>query len=172
MEKNQNGGEMSEELIYIKTPKGIEEMNKRTYGLPQKTRLVLIMMDGKCDYDEILSRFPDGEGEPVVARLVAEGFIAPLQTEPTKTASGKTEERFEPPKNDAERFEMAKNLMRNTINAFLGGMGSGLTNQIDKCSNLEELRQQYGAWQESIHLTGDGRKQAADLEKRLAALLS
>lgn len=163
---------MSDELIYVKTPKGIEEMNKRSYGLPQRARLVLIMMDGKCNYGEIVSRFPDGEGEAVVATLVDGGFVAPLQKTPLAPPSGKPAVKFEPPKNDAERFEMARNLMRNTINAFLGGMGSGLINQLDRCNNLEELRQLYGAWQEAIHLTGEGRKEAADLENRLAALLS
>jgi len=67
---------------------------------------------------------------------------------------------------------MAKNLMRNTVNAFLGGMGSGLINQIDHCTNLDELRALYKEWQEAIQLTSEGRKQAADLENRLAALLS
>ncbi len=164
---------MLDSLVYVKTPKGIEEINKRSYGLPQRARLVLIMMDGKCTYGEILARFPDGEGEALVATLVNGGFVATLQASPLKSVSpGKPVERFEPPKNEMERFEMAKNLMRNTINAFLGGMGSGLINQLDKCTTLEELRQHYSAWQEAIHMTGDGRKQAADLENRLAALLS
>ena len=160
-------------LVYVKTPKGIEEISKRSYGLPQRARLVLIMMDGKCTYGEILARFPEGEGEALVTTLVNGGFVAALQSTPANPASGsKPAEKFEPPKNEAERFEMAKNLMRNTVNAFLGGMGSGLINQLDKCTTLEELRQHYSAWQEAIHMTGDGRKQAADLENRLAALLS
>jgi hypothetical protein len=164
---------MSDNIIYIKTPKGIEEMNSRTYGLPLRVRRVLIMMDGKCDYEEIISRFPEGEGEASVSTLVAGGFVAPLQTAPeTTTPSGKTIARFEPPANDEERFEMAKNLMRNTVNAFLGGMGSSLLNQLDKCNNFEELRQQYAPWREAIHLTSEGRKEAPDLENRLAALLS
>jgi hypothetical protein len=160
---------MSNELVYIKTPKGIEEINTRGHGLPQRARLALIMMDGKCNYADILARFPGGEGETLVATLVDGGFVAPLQT---ATDTPALQNKFEPPKNDAERFEMAKNLMRNTINAFLGGMGSGLINQLNKCVNIEELRPHYAAWQESIRLTGEGRKQAADLENRLAALLS
>jgi hypothetical protein len=62
--------------------------------------------------------------------------------------------------------------MRNTLDAFLGSMGSGLVSQVSRCTNLDELRPLYQAWRESILLTNDGRKQAADLEKRLAALLS
>src|SRR5664279_5649924 len=101
---------MSDNIIYIKTPKGIEEMNSRTYGLPLRVRRVLIMLDGKCDYEELISRFPEGEGETSLSTLVAGGFIAPLQTEPVTTStSGKAVVRFEPPANDAERFEMAKN---------------------------------------------------------------
>jgi hypothetical protein len=107
----------------------------------------------------------------LLTNLVAEGFIVPLQ--PVKLGSqGKPVEKFVPPQNEAERFEMAKNLMRNTINAFLGGMGSSLIDQLDKCNNLDELRVHYKAWQEAILLTSEGRKQAEDLENRLAALLS
>ncbi len=164
---------MSDSLIYVKTPKGIEEMNNRTYGLPQRARLVLIMMDGKCSNSEIASRFPEGEGEALLANLVVAGFVAPLQgSSMAKASLVKPVEKIAPPQDAAQRFEMAKNLMRNTINAFLGGMGSSLLNQIDKCTNLDELRPLYKAWQDAIRLTSDGRKQANDLESRLAALLS
>lgn len=164
---------MPEELVYVKTPKGIDEMNNRTFGLPQRARLVLIMIDGKCSDIEIAARFPDGEGEALLANLVVSGFVAPLKSASVATTSAnKPIEKFAPPRDAAQRFEMAKNLMRNTINAFLGGMGSSLINQIDKCTNLDELRPLYKAWQDAILLTSDGRKQAKDLETRLAALLS
>jgi hypothetical protein len=48
---------------------------------------------------------------------------------------------------------MAKNFMRNTVQTFLGGMGSGFISHIDKCNNLEELRKNFGPWKEAIELS-------------------
>lgn len=163
---------MLDTQVYVKTPKGIEEMSSRTHGLLQRARLVLIVMDGKRSVADIENMFPDGEGTTLLQELISGGFVTLLQQTPPEAAPGKPQETFTPPKNDAERFEMAQNFMRNTVKAFLGGMGSGLISQLDKCTNLEELRPYYTAWREAIVLSGDGRKQAADLESRLAALLS
>jgi hypothetical protein len=163
---------MAATSVYVKTPKGIEEMTNRTHGLSQRARRVLIMLDGKRTEADIAEMFP-GEGATLLSSLITEGFVVPLQTEPAKASSpAKAAAKVEPPLNDAQRFDMAKNFMRNTLDAFLGSMGSGLVSQVSRCTNLDELRPLYQAWRESILLTNDGRKQAADLEKRLAALLS
>jgi hypothetical protein len=90
----------------------------------------------------------------------------------TATDTAKSAERAAPPANDAERFEMAKNFMRNTLDKFLGGMGTGLMNQIGKCTTPDELRSHYKNWQESMMMTREGKAQIKDLESRLAALLS
>jgi hypothetical protein len=67
---------------------------------------------------------------------------------------------------------MAKNFMRNTIQTFLGVMGSGVISQVEKCNNFYELRHNFGVWKEAMELSKDGRKQLPDLEARLSALLS
>jgi hypothetical protein len=163
---------MANAAVYVKTPKGIEEMSSRCHGLSQRARRVLIMLDGKRGDAEIAAMFPDGEGAAALATLISEGFITPLNgTGPTPDA-GKTAERAAPPANDAERFEMAKNFMRNTLDKYLGGMGTGLMNQIGKCTTQDELRSHYKNWQESMMMTREGKAQIKDLESRLAALLS
>jgi hypothetical protein len=164
---------MSATQIYVKTPKGIEELSNRSHGLPPRVRQALILLDGKRDSEEIAGMLPEGESEALLAKLVDGGFVVPLlSVAENEPVPGKPAARIERPENDAERFEMAKNFMRNTINKFLGGMGSGLVSQVDKCANFEELRQHYGSWREAIGLSNDGRNQLADLENRLAALLS
>jgi hypothetical protein len=162
---------MSAQLVYVKTPKGIEEINSRSYGLPQRVRQILIMMDGKRSLSDVAAILPEDDGETLLKSLVTGGFIVPLQSVGANS-QGTPVDKFVPPQDIAQRFEMARNLMRNTINAFLGGMGSSLLNQLDKCTNLDELRVHYKAWQDAILLSSDGRKQAEDLENRLAALLS
>jgi hypothetical protein len=183
---------MSTTQVYVKTPKGIEEMNSRSFGLTPRLRRVLIMVDGKRKNEEIIGMFTDGDSAAMLESLIQDSFIVPLLSrvatpdeqgdnnssvaaapvQPNVTTPAKPIEPVAPPLDDAQRFDMAKNFMINTIKAFLGGMGSGLVNQLEKCSNLDELRPHYKAWRETIVLTRDGRKQADELEKRLAALLS
>jgi hypothetical protein len=164
---------MSATQIYVKTPKGIEELTSRSHGLPPRARQVLILLDGKRDGGDIAEMLPDGESEALLAKLIDGDFVVPLQPAPAEEAApGNPVARIERPENDAERFEMAMNFMRNTINIFLGGMGSGLISQISKCTSFDELRQLFGPWREAIELSKDGRNQLADLENRLAALLS
>lgn len=160
---------MSAQQIYVKSPKGIDEMNNRSFGLPPRVRQVLILLDGKRSCGEVAEMLPDSDCDALLATLVEGDFIVPLKPAVAATAKGDS---FEAPKDDAQRFEMAKNFMRNTINTFLGSMGSGLINQVNKCNNLDELRQHYQPWREAIGLSGDGRKQLDDLGGRLAALLS
>jgi hypothetical protein len=163
---------MSATPVYVKTPKGIEEITNRSHGLPMRTRRVLIMLDGKRNAADIAEMFPE-EGAVLLDSLIADGFVTPLNAEPEKpTASAKPIAKVDPPLNDAQRFEMAQNFMRNTLEAFLGSMGSGLIAQVNHCTTLDELRNHYQPWRESIALTSNGRKKAADLEMRLAALLS
>ena len=156
--------------IFVKTPKGIEEINTRSHGLPPKMRQALILQDGKRNYGEVAEMLPDGE--ELLTKLIADGFVAPLRESSPKAAPGKPTVKIERPKNDGERFEMAKNFMRNTLQTFLGVMGSGTISQVNKCNNFDELRLVYSHWKEAMELSSDARKQLADLEQRLAALLS
>jgi hypothetical protein len=158
--------------IYVKTPKGLEEINRRAYGLPPRARQLLILLDGKRSSSDIALMLPRRDGESLLTNLVAGGFVVPLQQVSGETPSGKDTDRIERPQNDAERFEMAKNFMRNTVHTFLGSMGSGFTSQVEKCSTLDELRRHFQSWQEAMLLSSDGRRQLIDLQNRLAALLS
>jgi len=164
---------MSTTHIYVKTPKGIEEITNNTYGLAHRARRVLIMVDGKRDNEDITVMFTNTNTESILTDLIRQGFIVPLQSlNATPASSNGSKGTFEPAMDESKRFEMAKNFMCNTVKAFHGSMGSGLTNQIEKCSTLDELRLHYKPWREAIVMTSDGRKQVSDLEKRLAALLS
>jgi hypothetical protein len=163
---------MSATPIYVKTPKGLEEINSRSFGLPPRTRQLLILLDGKRSSSDIAQMLPEGESEALLTNLVADGFVVPLQQAPAEVPSANSAARIERPQNDAERFEMAKNFMRNTVHTFLGGMGSGFISQVEKCTSIDELHGHSESWQEALLLSRDGRNQLVDLEKRLAALLS
>lgn len=179
---------MSGKLIYVKTTKGVEELNKRSHGLPQRARQVLIMLDGKRGIDEVAEMLSGAETLTLLDSLFADGFIEEFQGAPaqaasdaiqaapkkpvTKTGAASPEAAEALPQNEAERLEMAKNFMRNTVRTFLGGMGSGFISHVDQCNSIEELRRNFGPWKDAIELSRDGRKQLLELEQRLMRLLA
>jgi hypothetical protein len=174
---------MTEELIYVKTQKGIEEISKRTHGLSPRARQVLILLDGKRSIDDVTEMLPGDETLTLLDEMFTGGFIESLQESSVmraqaakpatqKTVVAKPAPKVERPKDDIVRLEMAKNFMRNTVQSFLGGMGSGFVSHIDKCNDFEELRKNFGPWKEAIELSSEGRKQLLDLEHRLMVLLS
>ncbi len=152
--------------FYVKAPKGIEEINNRTHGLPPRARQLLILLDGKRSSIDIAAMMPEGEGASLLANLLAGGYITVMPQ------NGPEAKEVERPANDAERFNMAKNFMRNTVLTFLGGMGSGVIGQIERCTDFDGLRTHYSTWRDAMELSKEGRRQLADLENRLAALLS
>lgn len=156
--------------VYVKTPKGITEMNERGPDLSPRERRILIMADGKRDANEISAMFPNDEVNVLFANLLEKGYLTPLL--PLTTSPTAQSATVAPPVDEAQRFLMAKNLMSNTVKMLLGNMGSGLINRIDKCNNFDELRPLFQVWREAIVMSKDGRKQVVDLEGRLAALLS
>lgn len=158
---------------YVKTPKGIEEINSRSHGLSPRARQLLILLDGKRSDLDVTAMMPEGEGAALLASLLSDGFVTRLQPPAAgKPATQEGASAVERPANDADRFAMAKNFMRNTVLTFLGGMGSGVVGRIEKCADFDALRSQHSAWKEAIEFSKEGRQQLADLESRLAALLS
>ena len=173
---------MSEKLIYVKTPKGVEEISKRSHGLSPRARQTLIMLDGKRSIDDVMEMLPGDETLELLDELFANGFIdaqqESLAAEAPKAKSAAPKPTVakpvvpaELPQSEAERLQIAKNFMRNTVQTFLGGMGSGFISHIDKCNSIEELRRNFGPWKEAIELSRDGRKQLLDLEYRLMKML-
>ena len=68
---------MEPHQIYIKTAKGLEEIQSRTCKLPAHLRRLLIMVDGRSTAAELISRLTSlGHIEPELAELEAGGFIA------------------------------------------------------------------------------------------------
>ena len=173
---------MPEKLIYVKTQKGVEEISQRSHGLPSRARQALILLDGKRSIDDVVEMLPGSETLELLDDLFAKGFIEAQHETPVvkapepksaapKPAAAKPVAQVELPQSEAERLQTAKNFMRNTVQTFLGGMGSGFISHIDKCNSIEELRRNFGPWKEAIELSRDGRKQLLDLEYRLMKLL-
>ncbi|HSH91525.1 MAG TPA: hypothetical protein VK996_16175 [Ramlibacter sp.] len=66
-------------LVYHKTAKGTEAIATRQHGLLPKQRSMLIMIDGKRGYDELV-RISQALGDPeqLLGQLFDDGFIEPM----------------------------------------------------------------------------------------------
>jgi hypothetical protein len=179
---------MNDDAVFAKTPKGIEEIEKRTFGLHPRTRQVLIVVDGKRDRSAITDMLsttgPDLD--LVLTQLLKDGFLSLLnhQTEaavapkPVATPTMATPAAAAPsksgdiniPSDPQERLKLARTFMINTTETFVGVFGSGLVKQLQQAKGLDDFRELVKTWEDAI-ASGANKKQAAELKTRLMALL-
>jgi hypothetical protein len=157
--------------VCVKTPKGIEEIAKRSEGVSLKARRLLIMVDGSRDFATLAAMFPGDDGMAMLENLLAEGYITPRVAEqpkePRKAAAPAAADL-----DSATRYDMSRNFMLNTTSAFLGVFGSAFAEKIERAASLEDLQDLYVSWRDTIRLSSDGKKRADELETKLASLLS
>ncbi|MDX9989724.1 hypothetical protein [Thiothrix unzii] len=173
--------------IFGKTPKGIQEVETKANGLSMIERWVLISVDGKRTFEDLKALPRVNDLNAVLTLLETGGYIrkvgsssasvtnaaantATPTTPNTANAASGSATRFRelPARFDPATFNMAKNFMVNTLNAFKGFYGAtSLVRSIDHCQTHEELRALFDAWHESISGTRQWQKQGADLQKKL-----
>lgn len=156
----------------MKTPKGIEEVERKSHGLAMKARQVLIMIDGKRDQRTLEGIFPPEWVGSVLESLLRDGFIRPLEPvlAPPPQAPAPAPKAALPADADG-RYEMARNFMLNTTSAFLGMVGSSLTGKIEQAGDLASLAALFGEWHDAMALSPDGKKRLAELDSKLLDLL-
>ena len=157
----------------VKTPKGIEEVERKVHGLALKSRQVLIMVDGKRDLTALQGIFPPAMVPGILDELLNGEFIRAL--DPPKPVEPppppKPVARVPVASNDEERYSMARNFMLNTTSAFVGMAGSSLSGKIEQAMGLAALTPLYHDWRDAIALSGDGKKRLPELEAQLLKLL-
>ena len=156
----------------VKTPKGIEEVERKVHGLALKSRQVLIMIDGKRDLAALQGIFPPVMVPGILDELLNGGFIRELeQPKPLTPPPAKPAVQIPTASNDAERFSMARNFMLNTVSSFVGFAGSSLISKIEQTMDLDALAALFHDWRDAIALSGDGKKRLSELEAQLLKLL-
>jgi hypothetical protein len=81
---------MFDEIIYMKTEKGLEEIERRSYNLPRRLRSALIMIDGHTAVVFLRERFLSlGDPAEIIESLLVDGFIRPQNTGVSKPESNK-----------------------------------------------------------------------------------
>ena len=163
-------------IIFAKTGKGHAEIECRSGALSPRVRRVLIFVDGKRPVEELRNMLHYDDLQHTLGMLEEEGYIefhdltgvgpaksAPPERLPSITAFGDL-----PAEVDPIRLQKARNFMANTLNAYVGALGtSSLLDRIEQTNNHGALRELYDDWYHAIVMSRDGKREAESLRAKL-----
>jgi hypothetical protein len=162
-------------VVFVKTLKGQDEISSKAGGLTPRVRRVLIFIDGKRSVEELRSMLQSDDLQHTLGMLEEDGYIA-LSTNsgveiaqplPSITAFGEL-----PAIPDPVRLQQARNFMTNTINAFVGALGtSSLLERIENAQGHAGLRAIYDEWYHTIVMSREGKREAESLRTKLLQII-
>ena len=161
--------------VYVKTAKGQEEIQSRTYKLPANLRKLLIMVDGCSTAGEMIERLTSlGDMTLALAELEAGGFIA-FRTSPTSRtvpasnpaggvlpAASLAEPQF--------NLDKAKSFARSILLSAMGPSAGRRIERIEAATTVEELRLELDAIHEMLPKVLS-RRQAEQAWKQLEPIM-
>jgi len=164
-------------VAFAKTAKGHDEISTKAGGLTPRQRRVLIMIDGKRTVDDLRGMLQADDLQHTLGLLEEDGFIevasdtaqagVPAAPLPSITAFGELPETPDP-----VRLQQARNFMMNTLNAFVGALGtSSLLDKIENSPGHPELRGLYDEWYHAIVMSREGKREAESLRSKLLAVI-
>lgn len=170
--------------VYAKTAKGQEEISTRAWRLPQKQRLVLILVDGKLTVAQHQEKAgPLGDVVSLLEELERGGFIARPGAAAPAAAAAPTVSMSRPAAAAVAAPATAaaapgglplKDLTRNLnklIHDYLGPDGDMFTEKIEKCRTREEVLSYYGSVQVAFREIL-GKRRAEELYAKCAQWLA
>ena len=167
--------------VCAKTPKGQEEVERRTHGLSPRLRQMLIMMDGRRDTAALQAVFPPDLVPSLMQQLIDGGFVsalvscaaapvvapspapAALPTAPAPldgVAAG-----------EEDPFELGQTFMINLARRILGIASDGIVAKLLLAHDVDGLRALYLEWRNTIKQAPDGLLRLKELEKKLSKVL-
>uniref|UniRef100_Q47B63 Uncharacterized protein n=1 Tax=Dechloromonas aromatica (strain RCB) TaxID=159087 RepID=Q47B63_DECAR len=162
-------------VVFAKTPKGHDEIATKSGGLSPRVRRLLIFVDGKRSVEELRSMLPADDLQHTLGMLEEEGYIefhdiagippgaATPTTLPSITAFSELPSTLDP-----VRLQQARNFMINTLNAFVGSLGtSSLLDRLENAAGHSDLRVLYDDWYHAIVMSRDGKREAESLRGKL-----
>jgi len=166
-------------IIFAKTGKGHAEIECRSGALSPRVRRVLIFVDGKRPVEELRNMLHYDDLQHTLGLLEEDGFIEMIGISGPGGAHGQFESaapltafRLHPPGEDPLRLQQARNFMLNTLNAFVGALGtSSLQDRIAAARNQADMRQLFDEWYHAIVSSRDGRRQAEHLRGKLLEVI-
>lgn len=166
-------------VVFTKTAKGLEAIEKRTGGLTPRVRRVLIMIDGKRTVENLRDLALADDLSHTLGELEETGFIELLKLPGMEHVvaddgglAAVTTFREIPQPHNAKELDMAKNFIINTLKTFCGpATHLSIVEAAFAANSHEELREQFGAWYQAIVETRAGRRRAEDLRAELLKVI-
>jgi hypothetical protein len=159
-------------VVFAKTPKGQEEIANKSGGLSPRVRRALIMIDGKRNVDELRSMLQSDDLQHTLGMLEEDGYIAVASSGKSEPLPSITAFSELPATPDPVRLQQARNFMTNTLNAFVGALGtSALLTRIEAAQSHQDLRAVYDEWYHAIVMSREGKREAEILRSKLLAVI-
>mgnify|MGYP000568363778 FL=1 len=159
-------------VVFAKTPKGQEEIANKSGGLSPRVRRALIMIDGKRSVDELRSMLQSDDLQHTLGMLEEDGYIAVASSSKSEPLPSITAFSELPATPDPIRLQQARNFMTNTLNAFVGALGtSALLTRIEAAQSHQDLRAAYDEWYHAIVMSREGKREAEALRSKLLAVI-
>jgi hypothetical protein len=149
---------MDTAMVFVKTEKGHEEIDRRTYHLGFKLRTALIVVDGENDVEALLPKIP-GDGVTLIQELWREGFIGPIGSEgAAPVAPVVRSSAAEAVDHGDFDLETAKRSAVKAIEAILGPNGESLAIAIERTKSRADFVAQAQKTREIMRAMGGQRR--------------
>ena len=168
-------------VIFAKTPKGQEEIEKRGGGLTLRVRRLLIFVDGKRSVEDLHPLNGAADVTHMLDLLEEQGYIEATSVKDGSVQSAPLAAAQQLPaittfrdlvNADSMSLARARNFMTNTISAFVGPVGtSTLIENIKKAESHLELRAVSDDWYDVIVSSRDDRRDAETLRAKLLEVI-
>lgn len=164
-------------VIFVKTPKGVSEMETRSGGLTPRVRRILIMIDGKRTVDDLRAMALADDLTHTLGGLEEEGYIEVLKApEVAPEADGSlpsiTAFRPLPETVNPKDLDMARNFIRNTLRTFCGDATHlSIIEAAFAATTYEQMREVFGPWYHAIVESRSGRRRAEELRAELLKII-
>ncbi|MCE1183230.1 MAG: hypothetical protein LWW81_13170 [Rhodocyclales bacterium] len=168
-------------VIFSKTTKGHDELTTKAGGLTPRQRRVLIFIDGKRTVDDLRGMLQSDDLQHTLGMLEEDGFIevagvtnAAGKAAPAPKGPLPSVDAFRPlpAEVDPIKLQQARNFMVNTLNAFVGALGtSTLLDKLDQAQGHAELRALFDEWYHAIVMSREGKREAEGLREKLLQVI-
>lgn len=164
-------------VIFAKTPRGQDELGRKSGGLTPRQRRVLIFVDGKRSVDDLRGMLQSDDLQHTLGLLEEDGYIELAgivgeSSPPPAALPSITAFRELPAAPDPLHLQQARNFMTNTLNAFVGALGtSSLLDRIEKANSHVELRGHFDEWFHTLVMSREGKREAEALRTKLLQVI-
>jgi len=140
-------------LVYHKSAKGAEAIATRQHGLSPKLRSMLIMIDGKRSFDELLQVSQMlGNAEELLGQLLDQGFIEPggsVTSAPAPLSSAPAA--LGPAAGPAPTLVEAQRFVSRRLTDLLGPNAEELCLRIEATRNVHDFQLAVGRAEGMLH---------------------